>query len=57
MVEIAHAIYDRHDFTALPILADALADAGCDEDEILWHCEKPYHARGCWLLDQILGKQ
>jgi hypothetical protein len=54
---LAAQIYARQEFGALPILADALQDAGCDDEQILTHCRatKP-HARGCWVLDAVLGK-
>ena len=56
--DLASHIYESREFTAMPILADALQDAGCDDEQILSHCraEKP-HARGCWVLDAILGKE
>jgi len=55
---IAQASYDERRFKGLPILADALEDAGCDNVEILSHCRGPGpHARGCWVVDLILGKQ
>jgi hypothetical protein len=39
------------------ILADAFEDAGCDNAGILAHCRShPEHARGCWVVDLILGK-
>jgi hypothetical protein len=55
--ELAGHIYVRREFSTMPILADALQDAGCEDEQILSHCraEKP-HARGCWVLDAILGK-
>ena len=46
------------EFSAMPILADAIQDAGCDSDDILSHCrgEGP-HVRGCWVVDLVLGKE
>jgi hypothetical protein len=45
-------------FECLPVLADALEDAGCTEAAILEHCRGPGpHVRGCWVVDLILGKQ
>lgn len=54
---MAKDIYDKRTFDRLPILADALEEAGCTEGDILQHCrsEGP-HVRGCWLVDLILGK-
>lgn len=41
----------------MPLLADALEEAGCDDLEVLIHCREPKpHYRGCWLLDALLGK-
>jgi hypothetical protein len=56
---LARTMYDSRDFGAMPILADALQDAGCDNDEILLHCRDPkqHHCRGCWVVDLILGKE
>jgi hypothetical protein len=49
--------YDERAFERLPILADALMDAGCDNADILAHCRGPGpHERGCWAVDLILGK-
>jgi hypothetical protein len=57
-VSIAQAIYAELAFDRLPILADALEDAGCDNADILNHCRLPGdHARGCWVLDLLLGKE
>ena len=54
---LAANMYDTRDFSAMPILADALQDAGCEDEQVLSHCRatKP-HARGCWVVDAILGK-
>jgi hypothetical protein len=57
-VQIAQEIYDRRRFEELPVLADALEDAGCDESAILDHCRgKGPHVRGCWVLDLVLGRE
>lgn len=58
VVGLATAIYDDRAFACLPILADALEDAGCNNADVLQHCrgEGP-HVRGCWALDLILGKE
>jgi hypothetical protein len=54
---IAQQIYEERRFADMPILADALEEAGCGEDHILDHCRKEReHARGCWLVDLILSK-
>ncbi len=56
-VLLARTMYEAREFGAMPILADALQDAGCDNDDILDHCRGPGpHVRGCWVVDLILGK-
>jgi hypothetical protein len=58
LVRMARAIYDERRFGDLPILADALEEAGCAEQAILAHCRcGGEHARGCWVVDQLLGKE
>ena len=93
--KIARGIYDNHDFASMPILADALQEAGCQDKRILDHLLAPclycqdakfdtgdsgnpvqnpklarhwqtqcvcggsrlrLHARGCHVLDNLLGK-
>jgi|SRR5947209_2413207 hypothetical protein len=55
---LARGIYEDRAFGRLPILADALMDAGCDDDRLLAHCRgRRPHTRGCWAVDLILGKQ
>jgi hypothetical protein len=55
--QLAETIYDGRCFHELPVLADALEDAGCDCDEILGHLREPgFHVRGCWALDLCLGR-
>jgi hypothetical protein len=42
----------------MPILADALQDAGCENADILDHCRGPGpHVRGYWVVDLVLGKE
>ncbi len=54
---LAAQMYAARDFSAMPILADALQDAGCDNPDVLSHCRVPGpHVRGCWVIDLLLGK-
>jgi hypothetical protein len=57
-MDLARVIYAERCFDRLPILADALMDAGCDEEDILGHCHQQgkVHVRGCWVVDLMLGK-
>ncbi|AWM42102.1 hypothetical protein C1280_02235 [Gemmata obscuriglobus] len=51
-------IYADRAFDRMPILADALQDAGCDNADILTHCRsEAQHVRGCWVVDLLLGKE
>jgi hypothetical protein len=56
---LARTMYESREFSAMPILADALQDAGCDNDDILSHCRdgNQVHVRGCWVVDFVLGKE
>ncbi|HET6575012.1 MAG TPA: hypothetical protein VFG68_15505 [Fimbriiglobus sp.] len=56
-VGLARQMYESRDFSTMPILADALEEAGCDEPPVLAHCrgDGP-HVRGCWVVDLVLGK-
>jgi hypothetical protein len=57
VVSLARQIYESRDFSAMPILADALQDAGCDNENILNHCRGGSgHVRGCFVVDLLLGK-
>jgi hypothetical protein len=54
---MAQRIYAERDFSALPILADALEDGGCGDLAILEHCRRPgEHYRGCFVVDAIVGR-
>ncbi|QEG25959.1 hypothetical protein GobsT_06940 [Gemmata obscuriglobus] len=57
-VALAGQMYESRDFSAMPVLADALQDAGCNSDDILNHCRGPGpHVRGCGVVDLVLGKE
>ncbi|MBA4192078.1 MAG: hypothetical protein C0467_29215 [Planctomycetaceae bacterium] len=58
VVSLAQSMYESRDFSAMPILADALQDAGCDDPDILNHCRdvNQVHVRGCWVVDLVIGK-
>jgi len=57
VLKMTHAIYDERAFDCLPILADALEDAGCEDATILNHCRQADdHVRGCWVVDLLLGQ-
>ncbi|MBP3955674.1 hypothetical protein J8F10_10315 [Gemmata sp. G18] len=57
LLALAQQMYDSRDFSTMPILADALGDTGCEDEEILAHCRGPGpHVRGCWVVDAISGK-
>jgi hypothetical protein len=57
VVKMARVIYDERRFEELPILADALEEAGCADGVLLEHLRSgSVHARGCWALDAVLGK-
>jgi hypothetical protein len=57
-VATARSMYDSRDFSRMPLLADALQDAGCEQPDILEHCRcATQHVRGCWVVDLVLGRE
>lgn len=57
VISLANGIYLDRAFDRLPVLADALEEAGCTDEVILAHCRGPSpHVRGCWVVDLLLGK-
>jgi hypothetical protein len=58
VVRLAQNIYDQRRWGDMPILGDALLDAGCDNEEVVAHCRAGNeHVRGCYVLDILLGKE
>jgi hypothetical protein len=55
---LARTAYESRDFSAMPILGDALEENGCNNPDLLAHCRGStvFHVRGCWLLDLLLGR-
>jgi hypothetical protein len=58
VLALARGIYEERAFDRMPILADALQDAGCTNEDVLSHCRDTQltHVRGCWVVDLVLGK-
>lgn len=58
VVSLARRIADVGDDFVLPVLADALEDAGCDSPDILAHCRSAGpHSPACWVVEEILGTE
>lgn len=58
VTELARTIYEDRAFDRMQILADALMDAGCADEQVLGHCRSAGpHVRGCWVVDLALGKE
>jgi hypothetical protein len=57
VIALAQNIYNQRAFDRMPILGNALEEAGCDNTDILIHCRsQTEHVRGCWVVDATLGK-
>src|SRR5262249_7206516 len=58
VLSLTRTIYDERAFDRMPILGDALEEAGCDNKDMLDHCRQlDDHVRGCWVIDLLLGKE
>jgi hypothetical protein len=59
VVKLAESIYQERAFDRMGVLADALEDAGCTDQDVLTHLrqQESVHVRGCWVIDLILAKQ
>lgn len=57
LVSMAKMMYDSRDFSGMLMLADALEEAGCSDQDILDRCRSgSEHVRRCWVVDLVLGK-
>jgi hypothetical protein len=56
-IALARRMDAAQDYSAMPIFADALQDAGCDDARILDHCRLGSHVRGCWVVNLVLGQE
>ena len=57
VVTLAQSIYDERAFDQMPQLGKALKKAGCSDNDVLKHCRsKSPHVRGCWVVDQLIGR-
>jgi hypothetical protein len=55
---LARAIYEDRAFDRMPVLADALMDAGCADEQVIGHCRGlGPHVRGCWVVDLVLDRK
>jgi hypothetical protein len=58
VVALAEVIDARGSFEDMPVLGDALEDAGCADEDVLHHCRhESRHFRGCWVLDALLQRR
>jgi ATP-dependent Clp protease ATP-binding subunit ClpA len=57
VADMAQAIGEERRWEDLPVLADALEEAGCTDQEILNHCRRPgKHTYGCWVVALLLDQ-
>jgi hypothetical protein len=57
VVALARQADESGDYGVLPVLADALEEAGCTDADLLTHCRSGGgHLRGCWAVDLLLGR-
>jgi ATP-dependent Clp protease ATP-binding subunit ClpA len=57
ILQMARLLAEERRWEELPLLADALEEAGCTNAEILGHCRQPgEHFRRCWVLQLLLGR-
>lgn len=55
VVKLARTMFREECFDRMSELSALLVAAGCTDERILAHCQRPdHHVRGCWVLDEIL---
>jgi hypothetical protein len=58
VAQLARGIYAERAFDRMPVLGDALEEAGCCDERLLEHCRRPGgHLRGCWAVDLLSGRE
>jgi hypothetical protein len=58
VVKLAQGIYEDRAFDRMTILADALEESGCPDQDLLTHCRQATgHVRGCWALDFLTARE
>lgn len=57
VTSLAREMARSRDHSAMPVLADALEDAGCTNETVLRHArgDRP-HFPGCWLVEAVLSR-
>jgi hypothetical protein len=57
VLALARSMFEERQFREMPVLGDALEEADCTDEQLLFQCRQPAeHVRGCWVLDLLLGK-
>jgi hypothetical protein len=52
VVGLLRGMHEEHAYDRLPILADALMDAGCENEDVLGHCRsRGPHTSDCWVVE------
>jgi hypothetical protein len=58
IAQLAQDVYAGQKWADLPVLADALEEAGCADPDVLGHCRGPAaHRRGCWVVELLRGDE
>ncbi len=55
--QLARHIRTTREFGLLPVLADALEEAGCTDVALLEHCRQPLDGRHSWAVELLATQQ